>query len=159
MCLWNTLSNRALTLWTGRGKWPWEKKTDVISSVRMGCLWETYTIFAVGRGLNSFKQSGAWWESTLRHSMVWYSRHEGEFCLIPDTQTGLGSGDLVRRSCWDIYSEVHRGSQDCELTCFQGNLYKCWVDLEAWFLQRVFYVIKKICFLFLLYVNTRLYLS
>lgn len=67
-------------------------------------------------------------------------RSEGEFCLIRGTQTGLGSGDLVRRS----YNDVPGGSQNCEFTCFQGNLY----NLEAWFLQNVFCGIKKICFFF-----------
>lgn len=64
-CLWNTSGNRALTLWTGRGKQPWKKKTDVISAVRIGCLWETYIVFCSGQRI-SFKQSGAWWESTLK---------------------------------------------------------------------------------------------
>lgn len=156
--LWNILGNRALTLWTGMGKWLWKEKTDEVSAVRMGCLWETSIALAVGRGWNSFKQSGAF-GNPPRPSMVRHSRSEGEFCLIHGTQTGLGSGDLVRRSCWDTCSEVPGGSQDCGFTSFQGNLYKCWVDLKAWFLQNMFYVVKKICFLFLPYVNTTLYLS
>lgn len=76
----------------------------------------------------------------------WHSRYKGEFCLIPNTLAGLGCGDLFERNYWDLCSEVPGGAQDCGFTSFQGNLYKCWFDLESWFLQNVFYVIKKICF-------------
>lgn len=91
------MGNRALTLWTGRGKWPWKKNTDVISAVRTGCLWEAYIAFAVGKD-EIVLISGAF-GNPLRARMVWHSRSEGAFCLTQGTQTGLGSGDLVRRSC------------------------------------------------------------